>query len=256
MNYALQLSASGVLTSMYRQDVLANNLANVETVAFRPDIAATRQRDAATQEDALFNMPSNRLLERLGAGVLLEPNRVSTSQGAIEKTGNPLDLAIEGRGFFVVSSGAGNDARRLTRDGRLTLNADGTLVQAGSGCPVLDSSGDRIRIDAAAGPVEVDDDGAIRQGDAVVGSIQFVDVPDPSSLQKLGNGHFLADPASELSPAPGRVHARAVEGSGVDPIQAIMGITDAAQDIANNAKLIQISDELMGRLIRSVGRVS
>lgn len=260
MNYAMQLSASGVLTSMYRQDVLANNLANVDTVGYRPDIPATRQRDAVTREDSLFNVPSNRLLERLGAGVLVQPNKTSTAQGPIEKTSNPLDVAIEGSGFLVVQVATGNDddRLRLTRDGRMTLNSEGWLVQATSGHPVLDHAGNRIRIDMDAGPVRIEPDGTIRQEGGTVGTLQFVDVPDAANLQKTGNGYFRPDAvqASSLSPASGRIQARAIERSSVDPIKAIMDITDAAQDVTNNSKLIQISDELMGRLINSVGRVA
>lgn len=259
MNYAMKLSASGVLTSMYRQDVLANNLANVDTVGYRPDIAATRQRDAATREDSLYNLPSNRLLERLGAGVLIQPTRTSTAQGTIEKTVNPLDLAIEGDGFFVVTiaTGGDEDRLRLTRDGRLTINSEGWLVQATSGHPILDHAGNRIRIDQDAGPIRIEPDGTIRQPGGEVARLQFVAVPNPSELQKTGNGYLRPDAvqASSLSPASGRILAQAIEKSSVDPIQAMMGITDATQDVANNAKLIQISDELMGRLISSVGRV-
>jgi flagellar basal body rod protein FlgG len=260
MNYALQLSASGVLTSMYRQDVLANNLANVDTVGYRPDIPATRQRDPATREDSLFNLPSNRLLERLGAGVLVQPSRTSTAQGPIEKTSNPLDLAIEGSGFFVVSatSGSGGDRLRLTRDGRLAINSDGWLVQSASGQPVLDQAGNRIRIDTNDGPVSIGQDGTIRQPKGTVGTLQFVDVPDAGSLQKVGNGEFrpTAAQASNFTPAAGRIQSQAIERSSVDPITAIMGVTDASQNIANNTKLMQITDELMGRLINSVGRVA
>lgn len=260
MNYALQLSASGVLTSMYRQDVLANNLANVDTVGYRPDIPATRQRDPVTREDALSNLPSNRLLERLGAGVLIQPTRTSTAQGSIETTSNPLDLAIEGDGFLVVAIASGNDddRLRLTRDGRLTLNSEGWLVQATTGHPVLDHAGDRIRIDSDAGPLRIETDGTIRQPGGEVARLQFVAVPDPSTLQKAGNGAFRPDAvqASSLSPASGRLLARSVERSSVDPIKAILGITDAASDVSSNTRMMQLTDELMGRLINSVGRIA
>lgn len=259
MNYALQLSASGVLTSLYRQDVLANNLANVDTVGFRPDIAATRQRDPVTREDGLMNLPSNRLLERLGAGVLLQPGRVSTAQGPIEITNNPLDVAIEGDGFLVVQLDAGSpsDRLRLTRDGRMTVNSEGWLVQSASGLPVLDQTGDRIRVDHDAGPLAIGTDGTIRQRGGEVGRLQFVSVPDPSTLAKAGNGHFRPDAqqASSLVPASGQIRGGAVERSGVDPIKAMMGVTDAAGDVASNSRMIQLVDELTGRLLTTVGRV-
>lgn len=260
MNYAMQLSASGVLTSMYRQDVLANNLANIGTIGYKADIPATRQRDAATREDGLYNLPSNRLLERLGAGILLEPNRTSTAQGPIEASSNALDVAIRGPGFLVVSVGGGadSDRLRLTRDGRMTLSDEGWLVQSTSGHPVLDKGGNRIRINPANGPVSIQQDGQINQNGAPVASLQFVDVPDPAGLEKIGNGYFrpTASQASNLAPAQGRIQDHALESSSVDPVKAIMGITSAAGSIANNARMIQLADELMGRAINSFGRVA
>ncbi len=178
-----------------------------------------------------MSMPSNRLLERLGGGLLVEPNRVSTAQGSIEKTSNPLDVAIEGSGFLVVqvATGDNNDRLRLTRDGRMTISSDKWLVQATTGSPVLDHAGNRIRIDTDAGPIRIEPDGTIRQPGGTVATLQFVDVPDASYMQKAGNGYFRpnATQASSLSPASGRIQARAIERSSVDPIQAIMGVTDA-----------------------------
>src|SRR5262249_40596405 len=82
LEYGYNLAASGMLTAMFRQDVASNNLANLETTAFKPDRAFTIPRAAARIEDKLFNLPSNKLLERLGAGVLLAPTRTTFEQGA------------------------------------------------------------------------------------------------------------------------------------------------------------------------------
>ena len=70
MNYGMQISASGALSGLYRMDVFSNNLANINTTGFMPDVPVIRQRDAAAREDGLGAMPSNELVERLGAGVM------------------------------------------------------------------------------------------------------------------------------------------------------------------------------------------
>src|SRR4051812_42884899 len=75
MSYGLQISASGVMTSLYAQDVYANNLANMDTPGFKPEIPSIMPRLAVRQEDHLPFMPSNALLERLGGGALLEPHQ-------------------------------------------------------------------------------------------------------------------------------------------------------------------------------------
>ena len=88
MNYGLYLSASGVLTNTYRQDVFANNLANVETPGFKPDLPSIRQRDPEAIEDNLGFQGSNELLDRLGGGVLAGQQRINFNQGTLRPTGN------------------------------------------------------------------------------------------------------------------------------------------------------------------------
>ncbi|MEZ6235772.1 MAG: flagellar hook-basal body complex protein, partial [Phycisphaerales bacterium] len=133
ISYGIHLSASGALTSMHRQDVITNNLANARTPGFKPDIALQIARDPARIEDGLGNLPSNELLERLGGGTHVLPTIVSYAQGVLEQTDRPLDMAIRGDGFFAVRDAAaaardGGDGLRLTRDGRMTRSSDGLLV--------------------------------------------------------------------------------------------------------------------------------
>lgn len=259
MNYGLNIAASGVLTSLYRQDVMANNLANVDTVGFKPDITAIRQRDAARTEDGLQFLPSNAMLERLGAGVLAAPNRVSLTQGSIQETGRALDLAIEGNGFFMVSEGAGGNAERyrLTRDGRMALNPKGQLVLASEGLTVLDTNERPITL-SGTGVLTVDPDGTLREGGEAVARLQIVEVAGRDTLGKVGAGLFRPS-AGEIASrraASGVVRQHAVERSAVDPINAMMGVTNASNAVGSNARMIQLFDELMNRAINTFGRVA
>jgi flagellar basal-body rod protein FlgG len=260
MNYGLYVSASGVLTSMYRQDVLANNLANVNTAGYKPDAVATRQREAARVEDGLAGMPSNRLLERLGAGALLAPNRTSFAQGAMETTGNPLDAAIQGPGFFKVSAGAGSgkDRIRLTRDGRFTTDSQGRLMTIAGGLPVLDDKDTPIVVSPNAGSARIKADGGIEQNGVTVARIGLVEAPNLGALQKVGGNMFrpTATQAAGLRPATGTIQPESIERSGVDPIQAMLGITNASMAVSNNARMIQLHDDLMNRAINTLGRVA
>src|SRR5438105_2371537 len=119
MIYGLYLSATGVLANSYRQDVIANNLANSETVGFKKDLALFQQRGTEAQERGTPD-ESSRLLEGLGGGLLAAPTSMDLSQGDLEHTGNPLDVGLEGPGFFAVKESDG--ATRLTRDGRFMLD--------------------------------------------------------------------------------------------------------------------------------------
>jgi flagellar basal-body rod protein FlgF len=258
MNYGLQLSASGVLTNLYRMDVFSNNLANVETVGFKPDIPVLRQREAARQEDGLGMWPSNRLMERLGGGVLLSSNRTKFEQGALTSTGNPLDLAIEGEGFLVFRdlSDESGERFRLSRDGRCARDARGRLVSASSGSPLMDE-GNREIVISGDGPVVVDADGTVRQDGRTLARVQLVEVPQRERLVKLGNGLFQApsDLMENRRPARGVLRQFTTEGSAVDAVAAMMAISEAARAAESNMQMVQSHDRLMDRAINGLGRV-
>src|SRR2546421_5208905 len=102
MIYGLYQSATGVLTNSYRQDVIANNIANSETVGFKKDLALFQQRPTEAQARGLRHA-TNPLLEALGGGILASPTAMNPEQGDLENTGNNLDVAIQGSGYFKVN---------------------------------------------------------------------------------------------------------------------------------------------------------
>ncbi|MFG0273606.1 MAG: flagellar hook-basal body protein [Phycisphaerales bacterium] len=258
MNYGLYTAASGALNGMHRLDVATNNLANVETNAFKRDIAITMQRQPARLEDGLFSMPSNELLERLGAGVLGAPVRTAFTPGAPEVTSNPLDVAIRGEGFFAVQRGPSSDPEhiRFTRDGRFARNADSILVTADEGLPVLDDRDQPIRLDprqsATIGP-----GGEVLQGGDVVATIQVTGVADPGALEKQGKGLYRARSAGDDLRTPVEIDLipGAVERSAVDPIREMMAVSKASSDAQRNVRMIGVFDELMGRAVNTLGRI-
>lgn len=258
MDYGMYLSAAGVLTNMHRTDVFANNLANVNTAGFKPDFAVVRQRLPERLEDNLATVPPQELLERLGGGVLIDPTRVNLEQGALELTENPLDLGLQGDGFFVVDTGRGeDDARlRLSRDGRLTTDARGTLVRAADGLPVLDRNNNPVRIRRGE-PVDVDETGAVRQGGDVVARLRLVDVPDDRLLAKADGANLLTYRASfeTLTPASASVRQGMVERSAVDPIKAMLAINRATGAMNRNTRMIEIQNETVRGAINNLGRI-
>ncbi|MEN0019803.1 MAG: flagellar hook basal-body protein [Planctomycetota bacterium] len=253
----LYISASGALTSMYRQDLLSNNLANINTVGFKPDLAAVRQRAVVREEDGLQHQPSDELLEQLGAGVQLMPNRISFAQGTLESTGNDLDFALEGDGFFVVQAASTEfgDRLRLTRDGRFAVSDNGELVNA-NGLPVIGTNGRPIRIDPAAGKLTVQPDGSIQQGGEIVGRFQITDIANRNALTKAGEGMFAAPPqAFEDAPqAAARVRQGWLEKAAVSDISALMRIQNASGDARANMGLLSHYDRMLDRAINTFAR--
>jgi flagellar basal-body rod protein FlgF len=257
MSYGLNISASGLMTSIYAQEVWANNLANMDTPGFKPDIPSARPRDAVRPEDGVWHLPSNALLERLGGGTLLNTNRVDFGQGSLKSTGGKLDLAIEGSGFFVIrdlTDGQSGQVR-LTRDGRFAMSADGSLVTATGGLPVLDVNERPIKL--GPGDVVIGGDGCIKQNGREVARIKVIDVPSLGMLKKVDKSQFIADSnaLSGQKQAAGTVKQFAVEDSAVDEIKALLRMSSAARDVEWNASLIQAQDRLTERAL-GVGRVA
>jgi len=255
MNYGIQISASGALTSMHKQDALTGNLANLGTAGFKPILAGTQFRQAVRQEDGLFNLDSNDMLERLGAGVLSAPNRINFAQGALEITSSPMDVAIDGDGFFVIGF---NGGQALTRDGRMSLNSDGTLVQSSSGRPILDPSNNPIQIDPDLGPLVIHSDGLLTQGDVEVGQLALADVADRGILTKHGEGLFVSKFGTPLKLIDGRgsFEQFAFEGSGVNEIDALMQIQNAARSAQGNIGMIDMQNRMMDKAINTFGRIA
>ena len=261
MQQGMRISASGAMVALYRTDVLAANLANVNTVAFKPDSATTQSRLVVRAEDDVQYLPSNPLLEELGAGVLAGPKRTSFQQGPLQTTGNDLDLAIEGDGFFLVGvqTPRGQETR-LSRDGRLTRDDLGRLVQSTTGLPVLSPGGSHIVLPDE--PITIDHHGFMYddRGNALA-QVGIATPQDPNGLKKLGEGLYEAPPqvlaAANTQPLTTgvRVHQGMVEGSAVDPVKAMMDVTRAGQSVGSNSRMIGYHDQLLDQAINTFARV-
>ena len=268
MNYGLYLSASGALASMHRQDAMANNLANINTVGFKPSdvtlAARLPERLAPGAISMLAEQPTiptdaQLMLEQLGGGLFVAPTRVDMRQGALQRTGNDLDLAIEGGGFFVVNAGNGANAMRFTRDGRFTLNAAGELVLTAGGHRVLDAEDQPITLDDD-GMISIDGRGNISQNGEVVATLGFADVADAKDLKKDGDNLLrfagAKHAAPQRTPAAGLVRQRHVETSAVDPVLALNALINASKAVQANITMMQYHDNILGQVINTYGRVA
>ncbi len=254
MNYGLYISAAGALSNLHRQDVITNNLVNIETIGFKPDVVVFRQRLPQRVASGAPIEPQL-LLERLGGSPTLNPTHLNLTQGNLIDTGDDLDLAIDGEGFFVVKSADGQ--MRLTRDGRFAMDARGTLVTAGSGLQVLDPQNRAIRLNRE-GRVEIDANGDVRQNGSIAATIRVAMPQDPSALVKVG-GNLLRDPnlaGNTASNDKARLVQGYLESSGVNAISTLRDLVGAAKSIQANIKMMQYQDHIMGQAINTMGRVA
>ncbi len=261
MNYGLYLSASGVLTNLYRQDVFANNLANVETVGFKQHLPSIRQRDPESVEDQFGSDVSKRLLDRLGGGALAGPQRIQFGAAPLQKTDNPLDVALDSPdAFFAIRLPDQGDGRlpiRLTRDGRFTRNDQGELVTQTGGHRVLDTNDRPIRLQDDA-TVQIDSAGRVLQDGDAVAQLQVTAVRNKDQLIKQGQNlfRFQGDQDLRIPTGLSTVRPGFLESSGVDPIQALMKMIAATKSVTANGNLIRYHDLLMDRAVNVLGRVA
>ncbi len=250
MIYGLYQSAAGMMTNDYRQSVIANNLANAETVGFKRDVAVFEERLRASEAGQRFN-PSNGLLEALSGGHWLGETETDFSDGSLIHTGKPLDVALEGPGFLMVQV----DGRELlTRDGRMRLDETGRLVASTDGAPILSRGGGPILLEPEKGPFSIDQEGRIHQNGREVGRLGLVDVDDYRLLEKAGTGRYVA-PAQGRFESAARVHGEAIETSGVRPVPELVNMIEASRSYEMNARMVSLQDEMAGRLINQVARV-
>lgn len=261
MNYGLYLSASGVLTNVYRQDVFANNLANVETVGFKRDLPAVHQRDPEAIEDNLGIDVRKRLLDRLGGGVLAGPQRISFEPGALHQTGNPMDVALESPNAFLAvntpDAQTGQTQIGLTRDGRFSRDAQGYLVTIAGGHRLLDPDDQPIQIQDTSS-LTIDQTGQIIQSGEVVGRLQITGVRDINRLVKQGENLYRFEGAQDQRTAVQNPTVRSgfVEASTVEPIRALTKMIEATKAATANANMIRYHDLLMDRAVNVLGRVA
>jgi len=259
MNYGMYLSAAGALTNIHRLDVTANNLANANTNGFKPDVVLTRARLPERLENPQHMDAGKHMLENLGGGLFVEDTSVRLRQGSMQVTGDDLDLAVEGDGFFVVSDprAGTTDKLALTRDGRLTLDRGGMLVTASSGKAVLDTQGQPIRL-SGAGKITILRDGNLLQDGQRIATINLVEPGPNTKLYKTGENlfRFSKDDLAAAREASGSILQGAVESSAVDPVMELNRLISASKAVQGNLKMMQYHDQIMGQAINTFGRVA
>ncbi len=253
MIYGLYLSAAGIMTNSHRQDVIANNLANAETVGFKKNLAIFQQRPTELQERGGPVSLSNPNLEKLGGGILVSPTAIDHSQGELEPTANPLDVGIIGQGYFAVND---HGQTRLTRDGRFMMDANGQLVMAnGSGQAVLDTKGKPIVLNTAA-RTHISSDGQITQDGKPMARIGLFNVPDPKQLTKAGDNLLNYPDSRQLTPSTAKLQSKFLERSNVDPADSLVKLMETQRQLEANANMIRIQDQTLDKLVNQVGRIS
>ncbi|TWT73529.1 Flagellar basal-body rod protein FlgG [Posidoniimonas polymericola] len=250
MPYGLYISAEGAKAQSQRLEVLANNMANVNTVGFKPDVATFQSRFAEAIQRGTA-MPGSRELTDVGGGVKVNETVTSYAPGQLQRTGGATDMAIIGNGFFQV---AGPDGEALlTRAGNFSINANGTLTTA---------DGQRAVLSAGGAPIQLNPEqdwrltrtGEIEQ-DGTATPLAIVQPESLDLLNKVGANLFRSRGEALPVEAAGReVRSGYLEMSGANSTTEMMSLIETSRAFEANAKMIQNQDSMMSSLIGRVLR--
>lgn len=223
-------------------DLLANNIANASTGGYKADreFYSLYIAPEAAGNDDLSTMP------------LIERPWVDHAQGALHSTGNPLDVAISGKGFFAVTGPSGP---LYTRNGNFRLAADGKLTSS-DGYPVRDTQGAALMLQPTR-PLEISGDGTITQDGVVAGKLELVDFTSTAGLSKQGSTYFrISDPALRPTAAPGTTLEQGhLESSNTGSAEAAVRLLGVMRQFEMLQKAVSLGGEMNKRAIEEVAKV-
>jgi flagellar basal-body rod protein FlgG len=257
MMRSLSIAKTGLEAQQTQLDAITHNLANVATNGYKrsravfEDMLYQNLRQSGAPSSAETNLPTGL---QLGSGVRPVATSRNFSQGSLTQTGNPLDLAINGQGFFQVAMPDGTTA--YTRDGSFQVDAQGQLVTSNG--YTLNPA---ITIPAQAQSITIGRDGIVsvtlpnQATPTQVGQLQLAHFINPAGLDPRG-GNLFTETASSGNPQTGNPGANglgvlnqgAVESSNVNVVEELVAMIQTQRAYEINSKAIQTSDQMLGRL--------
>lgn len=263
---ALHSASSGLKALNTQLDVIANNLANINTVGYKAsrvnfeDLMYLEQQQPGVENSNQDQRPTGLYV---GLGVRVSGTQQSFAQGSPEPTANDLDFMIEGRGFFKVQveDDLAPNGEAYTRAGNFTLNSDGELVLANSNgrrlIPIVNVPPDASKVDVSSDGIVL----ALLPGEQEaqeVGQIDLSDFVNPAGLRQIGENLWAESAASgppiEGQPATGgrgSLSNRMLERSNVDPTRELIGLIQTQRAFEMNSQSIRAADDTL----RAIGQL-
>src|SRR5947209_15718445 len=228
MERGLYIAASGMVAEMVRQDQVANDLANASTPGYKADRSTQQSFNRMLLSNTLTGQP----VGTLSLGTRIDSIVTDLTPGPIRETGQPLDFAVEGDGYFAVRTPQGV---RYTRNGQFGLSPQGTL-QTALGAPVLGQNGQPVRV-GAGGRVNANQLGVFALNGA----------------RKIGDSLFQGTAGGR---ALGTVRQGALEGSNADPTHAMVDMIASYRNFESGQKAINAIDQTLQKAANQVGSLN
>lgn len=244
LTQAMYAASVGAFGNQQKLDVLANNLANINTPGFKQDRLIFR---VPVEEENPSSVSSVQ-----GAPPPIPSGAMTDfSQGILRHTDNALDVALDGDGFFCVQTPQGTC---YTRNGSFGINENGVLATE-EGLPVMGSGGE---VQISGSNIHIDEDGNVFEDGNQVGTLKIVTVSKPEFLKKMGNTLFSLDGSETAQDMTEgfKVRQGYVETSNVNSISAMTEMIDVSRGFEAYQKIIQFLDDAAKKSINEVGRLA
>ncbi|MBM4292771.1 MAG: flagellar hook-basal body protein [Deltaproteobacteria bacterium] len=265
MANGIYVASSGSKARLEQLETTSHNLANLMTAGFKRQEAVYREvhnevhQHLGSPDQAQGVRLPNRFLPEDRINTSIDDRYTYWSQGILDETGNVLDIAIEGKGFFKVQDANGNQF--LTRHGRFQLDEQGFVTNQ-SGLQVLDSSDRPLRLPLADGGLSVGYDGRVSVGETQLGALALVDVGDGSNatlngaLTLVGESLYrVDDPNAVERKATGLVRQGFMEGSNVNAVKEMVSLLSSSRLFEYSQKAMQNMADMDNQAVRDVSRL-
>jgi flagellar basal body rod protein FlgG len=236
------VAASGLRAQMDSLDMLANNMANASTGGYKAD----------REFHSIYVAPEAQANDPLSTMPVVQQGWTDWSQGLLHSTGNQLDLALSGNGFFSVDGPGG---QLYTRNGNFRLGAGGKIVTS-DGYAVRGASGASLTVQPSR-PVDISSDGTVRQDGTVIGQLEVVDFSSTAGLAKHGNNYFrVSDPALRPTASSGSsVEQGKLEDSNTGTAEGAVGLIRVMRQFEMMQKAILLAGDMNKQAIEEVAKV-
>jgi len=215
MDSGYYAASTALIARTQALDTIANNLANASTVGYR-----AQHNDFSSVLAQASGAPDSDLDQAINNYGIMSGTTLDETQGALQKTGNDLDMAIQGSGFFVVQTSGGP---MYTRNGSFQVSSKGLLTTA-AGDPVL---GDKGTISMPPGSVSISPDGTLSSNGAVAGKLKLVSFTAGTQLTSAGETYYSAPPNTETAATDSTVKQGMLESSNVNPVTSMVELITA-----------------------------
>lgn len=246
MNIGLYQGAASLAACERWQQIVAQNIASASVPGFRK----TEASFAGVMGDVTRLGEDGGFAKEVPGAMPQPMARISTLPGELRTTNNEFDFAVQGRGFFQVQKADGTLG--YTRDGEFHVSADRTLVTK-QGFPVMGDGG-AITLKPGGGRISINADGTLLQGETPAGKLAVYDFPDPRELRRVGDG-LLAPTDGTVPEAVERpsVLTGALEGSNVQPLQEMVNLVTIARAYEAAQRVILANDEALDKAVQILG---